>query len=775
MSGAHPPATLSAARSLRHLLGWVLLSYAVFVIYGSLVPLNFQPIPWADAWLRFSEVPMLSLGLGSRADLVANLLLFIPLAFLLRERLTAGRPPGVAATLGLWLGCSLLAVALEFTQVFFPGRTVSQNDIAAESAGAALGLCLHAARGPHIRRWLQGWWNAEQGLPFAQRLLHGYLVLMLVFALMPLDLSLSPADIFHKWRQGRLHWLPLSDLPADAAQVAYGLLTDVVIWIPVGMLWRSLGHTVRQVLVRGLLVSAVLEVLQLFVFTRVSSTTDVLSGALGCGIGALVVPTAWRQAAAPAGGAREAASPAAGQPTRWAWLSLAWALAVLAAFWFPYQFDWSPAGLSAQLQQALRLPFVTYYAGSEYHALNELLRKMLMFGPGGLLWAAHVASRPIWRRRALWGWGALAALSMALLVEAGQLLLPGKVADLTDVALQAGGAWLGMAIGRRLWGQAAVAAAVSTPALPASARRPTLSGGWFDVAVTLLLAAVLWPAAGLAGVPYNVAELMPRSAAGVGTALALATVAWSLLALPLLLQAHWRARPERAMGLVLWLPLLCLAPALLLVAAAPRESLDDVVGSPVLGGPPWLELTGRYMALHGALLLASIGAVWLVSRVASDRRIDLLPRWLIALMAWALPLHAAVVSWAATDNLTELMRDGGSLGSSSLLFIGVLALFTAASSLSALVAGVHHARRLMVLAALSWPVAVAALWIGSEHSLFKYGRVFSAAQFLLSPNRDHYAQGPELLARFALACVGLFGLAALLQWPRWRDLRRVDA
>jgi len=468
---------------------------------------------------------------------------------------------------------------------------------------------------------------------------------------------------------------------------------------------------------------------------------------------------------------------ATGQPKRWAWLSLGWAVVVLAAFWFPYQFEWSQAGLVARLQQALRLPFATYYAGSEYHALNELLRKMLMFGPGGLLWAAHVAARPPWQRRVLWGWGALAALALALLVEAGQLLLPGKVADLTDVVLQASGAWLGLAIGRRLWGLGTVRApaSASAPARSAVALRPVPPARWSDMVVTLLLAAVLWPAARLPGMPYNVVELLPLTVAGVGTALALAAVAWSLFALPLLLQAHWRARPERAMNLLPWLPLLCLAPALLLVAAVPQESLEDVVGSPLLGGPAWLELTGRYMALHGGLLLASTGAVWLVSRVASDRRIDLLPRWLLALAAWALPLHAIVVSGAATDNLTELMRDGGSLGSSCLLFIGVLALFTAASSLSALVAGLHHARRLVVLAALSWPVVVAALWLGSEPSLFKYGRVFSAAQFLLSPNREHYAQGPELLVRFALACFGLFGMAVLLQWPRWRRLRQVGA
>ena len=37
-----------------------------------------------------------------------------------------------------------LALAVEFTQLFFPPRTVSLNDILAESAGAVIGLSLCA-------------------------------------------------------------------------------------------------------------------------------------------------------------------------------------------------------------------------------------------------------------------------------------------------------------------------------------------------------------------------------------------------------------------------------------------------------------------------------------------------------------------------------------------------------------------------------------------------------------------------------------------------------
>ena len=747
----------SAAVSLQRLTVGALLAYLVFVVYGSLVPLNFQPLALCEAWVRFQQAPLLQLGMASRADLVANLLLFIPLAWLMRESLATKRPPGLLLTAALWLLCVCLAIAIEFTQEFFPGRTVSLNDPLAESAGAALGLLLHHFRGPSVHRWLAGWWLAEQAQPFARRLLHGYLVLLLVFALMPLDLSFNPADLYQKFKQGRLHLLPLADLPADPAQAAYDLLTDVLVWLPVGLLWRIDGRLPLQVLLRGWMLAALLELLQLFVFTRVTSLTDVLSGGLGCWIGALCLPAVWR--AAP----DETAGMAAGTQSalRSGWI-IAWAVAVPALFWYPYQADWSGAFLAERWQQAFRVPFATYYMGSEYHALNELLRKLLVFLPGGLLWAYWTAAAPAWRQPALHRTGAVGALVMAMLVETGQLVLPGKVADLTDLALETAGALVGLALGRRLFGRTQGPLRAAPPTVPVA------RAGAVDLAAVLVVAGLLWVLSRQSGVPYNIKELLGTGVAGAAVALSLAATLWWLLTLPLLLLARWRRAPWRAIRLALWSPLLGLPCGLLLLATAPRESLHDIVGSPVWGGLDEAELLVRFMGLYAALALAAIGAVWTVVRVASERRIGLLPGWFVAVVLWAVPLHALVVGWAATDNLTELMRDGGGPLASAFLFCGVYALLVFVSACVALLARAPHPGRMLVLAVLAWPAALAALWFGSEPLLIKYDRVFSAAQFLLSADRDHYAAGPALLWRYALACIALVLLATLLQWVHWR-------
>ncbi|HBU29082.1 MAG TPA: hypothetical protein DEB56_05035, partial [Thiobacillus sp.] len=63
----------------RSLLWLAALAYSAFVLYGSLVPLEFRAIPWDEAVAQFAAMPFLRLGIGSRADWMANLLLFIPL------------------------------------------------------------------------------------------------------------------------------------------------------------------------------------------------------------------------------------------------------------------------------------------------------------------------------------------------------------------------------------------------------------------------------------------------------------------------------------------------------------------------------------------------------------------------------------------------------------------------------------------------------------------------------------------------------------------------
>jgi hypothetical protein len=60
-----------------------------------------------------------------------------------------------------------------------------------------------------------------------------------------------------------------------------------------------------------------------------------------------------------------------------------------------------------------------------------------------------------------------------------------------------------------------------------------------------------------------------------------------------------------------------------------------------------------------------------------------------------------------------------------------------------------------------------AVSLGTAASIVKYRAVFSALQFLLSPDRAHYASGADLAARYVAAHVAFLLAAALTQAPLW--------
>jgi hypothetical protein len=65
-------------RSSRFIL-WSL--YVGFVVYGSLVPLDFHYLPWGQAWESFKTVKLLDVGAQGRADWLSNGVLYVPVGF----------------------------------------------------------------------------------------------------------------------------------------------------------------------------------------------------------------------------------------------------------------------------------------------------------------------------------------------------------------------------------------------------------------------------------------------------------------------------------------------------------------------------------------------------------------------------------------------------------------------------------------------------------------------------------------------------------------------
>ncbi len=406
------------------------LAYLVFAVYGSLVPLDFQPRPLALAWQEFQRIPYLALGAGSRADWVANVLLFIPLGFVWAGVLSPARGGLARAAVGalVWGGCVLLSIAIEFTQLFFPPRTVSQNDVLAEGIGAAIGIAGWWWWGRSLLGWLESWRSARGAASLSERLLWLYLAVLFGYNLLPLDLTVSAVEIYHKWREGRVVLVPFGFVVQDTAEWFYNLATDVLIWAPVSFLWVLSGKKRRFQTWRWTVAAAfMLECLQLFVYSRVSDVTDLLTAMLGAALGVWLA----RAREVPLEGPRRGGASGA------IWLAsggfLVWSAVLAALFWYPYDFTAERELLRERFGLLAQVPFHNYYFGTEFRAVTEVLHKLVFFAPLGMLLAiGRMQVRDRLLGRLLDVGAVLGVAVVAFVIELGQVALPSKHPDTTD-------------------------------------------------------------------------------------------------------------------------------------------------------------------------------------------------------------------------------------------------------------------------------------------------------------------------------------------------------
>ncbi len=430
---------------------WPLLAiaYLAFVIYGSLVPLEFRPRSLAQAWDSFLKIRYLKLGIGSRADWVANILLFIPLAFLWMQALCRSRGYCLAKSVIVWLLALLLSLGIEFTQQFFPPRTVSLNDILAEAMGAGIGILFWWWKGAAVDRWLARVRLLHSRPALADYLLGIYVAGLFLYGVLPLDLTISPVEIYHKWKEGGINLVPFAFRHANGWEWIYAIGTDVLQWMPVSFLLVYSGRAGRLrawTFVVGLAV--LLEGLQLFVYSRVTDVTDILTAMLGGTLGVFFgerLP-----------GKRRVETIARGNRSTCFWWSLgAFTLVgmlLLAVFWYPYDFDLDRSFLRSHVRSLTRVPFYAYYYGTEFRAVTEVLHKVLLFLPlgGAAALAWHCIGAGLGRA---WIRGLLIFLIIALpfVIELGQVALPSKVPSSTDLFFEILGGVLGVVIISAFW------------------------------------------------------------------------------------------------------------------------------------------------------------------------------------------------------------------------------------------------------------------------------------------------------------------------------------
>lgn len=629
--------------AVRPMVAWLL--YVGFVVYGSLVPLDWHPLPFDDAWRQFQQLPFLQLGIESRADWVANGVLYVPLGVLGARAIAAGKV-GVGAAVGAWLLAAVLAVAVEFTQLQFPPRTVSQNDILAEFIGAALGVAL----APRVDRWLGALvqaWGRDPTL-LTRTLLAGYIAAYGLYAFFPFDLLLSRSELSAKLTSGHVAWVLAWPEDASALRVGIQLLAEVALTLPLGL---ALG---RRPWLAGLALGAVLgmaiELGQVLVASGVSQGASVATRALGVAAGTWLAGRAF------------------GLPDLRSLLyrhrgpiAVTYLLLLLLVTLGRHRWGGWPHA-QASWQELRLMPFYYHYFTTEMVALTSLGATVLMFAPcAALAWASHATA----------GSAALLAVLLAAAIETARLFATDTHPDPTNLLIAGAAVWLGVHALDALDKQRRAGRAVAPPRTAAPSPAGTLPGGrpswrqrlpggqpgqawvWLVLLPVLLLAAT-WPAGSVTLVTVLLAAVLATQWL---PALALLMVP---AAMPVLDLAPWSGR-----FYVDEFDLLCAGVLGVALARTPPVARDRgasrwafaalaaclALGAsrPLLAQPAWdmNSLSHLYSPFNG--LRIAKGALWAGLTALLYRRLVLrratLARWLHAGVVLGLALTVAVVLW----------------------------------------------------------------------------------------------------------------------------------
>jgi glycopeptide antibiotics resistance protein len=433
---------------------WALLgaAFLLFAAYASLVPFDLRPVSVDSAVRAFREVVAHPLRLRfSRTDLVANVLLFVPIGFCLAGALRLGStrwwsgPVAAIVVLSISIPWSL---AIEFAQLFTAGRITSIGDVAAQTFGTMAGLVLWETVGADLSAWLRSTMAARSRTERIERVLATYVVLWAFVNLAPFDLTLDLGTLATKFRRGGIQLIPVPFARPSGAvgPWLWDIVSTGLAALPVGayaVLGRTVGLRRRHWLRAAQLSLAailLLELTQVFVASHVADVNDFLAGCAGAWGG---IWLAWHFSARPAGTSPLASIRTVSWPAVGA--LAAWCLVLAAYHWMPYDFSTDITMIRRKLAAMSLIPFAGYHVGPDLNALNQLLVKTSLSLPLGLIAGFVLRVPPGSTAARLASAGALLfAAAVLSCIEAGQLLLPSRYADPTDVLVGVAAAAAGL-------------------------------------------------------------------------------------------------------------------------------------------------------------------------------------------------------------------------------------------------------------------------------------------------------------------------------------------
>ena len=423
----------------RHQL--ILVIYLCFVVYGSLVPLDLGPMTFEAAWERFQDIPWLRLGAMSRADWVANILLYMPLSFLLVSRLSRSGPQFVLLNITITLVfCMTVAIGIEYLQVFFPPRTVSLNDLLAELIGTSLGIAMWLFFGGRLTRLgksvVSGDWLAFNSLLWL------YLLIYLLLSLFPFDFVISLKELQSKLLSETTGLLFARGECGGVLNCTIKPIFEVLFAVPIGILLASRArgrrHSYLLPFAAGIAFGLLIELVQLLIVSGISQGFSVIPKSLGVVAGFVIY--------ANGNSLITLIAHSKSKPVVIG-LSIPYLIGLVAANkWF--RAEWVTSAEAVEnLSKVHFLPFYYHYYTTETVAMTSLLFNVLLYSPIGFA-AAFIQKGT---RKPTYALTVIVAASLVLLIEGARLFQSGMHPDPTNIIIAIASAVLAQLVGLQVF------------------------------------------------------------------------------------------------------------------------------------------------------------------------------------------------------------------------------------------------------------------------------------------------------------------------------------
>jgi VanZ family protein len=398
------------------------MAAAALATYGSLVPFRWRVAP-DPPWARLSAPPLAPLAVTWSGDLVVNVAVMLPVGFFALAALSYGRRVDRLTVVSVGAALAAFALALEIAQLFVRDRTASWSDVAGLTAGGVAGITLWTVAGErlvkHARCIRDG--SLSRRL-YALTLLYtsGWVAVSLLPLLFPKYAYPLVRSVWLRTPPPLTTWTTAAEWALDAVSVA-----------PIGaaIMLGTVRSRLRAPAAAALALVGILVVVAADSIEQIAplmGRASVWARLLGLIFGAAAGSWLTRH----------------GLSRTTAWLSFAgWLALVVLVTWAPFDFGVAPE----QLYQRIRIlyeraPLSRYYWAPPLLALDLAAAMLLLALTAGVLLDVATGAR----RHAAKASIVIGVTIAFAVIEWGQLYLPARRADPTDVGLALIGALTGV-------------------------------------------------------------------------------------------------------------------------------------------------------------------------------------------------------------------------------------------------------------------------------------------------------------------------------------------